>query len=106
MNNEVELTEFSDLDPDELHLVKRAATGFPALLAKSVAAEIEAAMSPVEKPRTPKLPKYVQRQVDAARHKNLANVHKENPANRSKAERVAAKSIRKSLFARHLLPPP
>src|SRR5579859_1410673 len=41
----VELTEFTELDPDELHLVKRGANGFPALLAKSVAEEIEAAKS-------------------------------------------------------------
>ena len=37
----VEMTEFLDLDADELHLVKRGANGFPQLLAKSVALEIE-----------------------------------------------------------------
>jgi hypothetical protein len=45
-----ELTEFTDLSPDELHLVKRGANGFPPLLAKAVAEEavaeeIEAAKS-------------------------------------------------------------
>src|SRR5580704_4709260 len=40
---EVALTEMTDLDPDTLHLVKNGANGFPALLAKSVADEIEEA---------------------------------------------------------------
>jgi hypothetical protein len=45
MPDAVALTEFEDLSPDELHLVKRGANGFPALLAKAVAEEIEAAKS-------------------------------------------------------------
>jgi hypothetical protein len=62
----VELTEFSDLDPDTLHLVKRGANGFPTLLAKSIAVEIAAAASsaafgPVFEP--PSLPGYVRKQV-------------------------------------------
>jgi hypothetical protein len=31
----VEVTQFEDIDPDSLHLVKRGANGFSALLAKA-----------------------------------------------------------------------
>lgn len=44
----VPITEMTDLDADELHLVKTGANGFPALLAKSVADEIEVAKGEVE----------------------------------------------------------
>jgi hypothetical protein len=93
--SEVALTEFSDLDADELHLVKRAATGFPALLAKSVAAEIEAAKLPIEKPRKTKLPKYVQRQVEAQRTRP-ANIHQQENTTVKKPTKAAVKSLRKS----------
>jgi hypothetical protein len=92
---DTELTEFSDLDADELHLVKRAATGFPALLAKSVAAEIEAARSPVEKPRkTKNLPKSVRQQVEA-RRKYLADPHQETTTVKEPSK-ATVRSLRKS----------
>jgi hypothetical protein len=40
---DVEITEFEEIDPAEVHLVKRGANGFPPLLAKQVAEEIAAA---------------------------------------------------------------
>jgi hypothetical protein len=68
--HDVELTEFTDLDPDTLHLVRRGANGFPALLAKSVAVEIEAATSPAFRPSS--LPGYVRKQIEAQlRHRAL-----------------------------------
>ena len=78
----VALTEFSELDPDTLHLVRRGANGFPALLAKSVAAEIEAATSPTIRPSS--LPRYVRKQIAAQlRHQAL--------------RRAAVKALRESL---------
>jgi Family of unknown function (DUF6582) len=40
---DVEITEFEEIEPEEVHLVKRGANGFPPLLAKQVADEIAAA---------------------------------------------------------------
>lgn len=40
---DVSVTELTDLDVDEVHLVSRGANGFPALLLKSVQDEVEAA---------------------------------------------------------------
>lgn len=44
----VETTEFEELNPTELHLVKRGANGFPALLAKAAAEEVAAVKSECE----------------------------------------------------------
>jgi hypothetical protein len=84
-----ELTEFSELSPDELHLVKRGANGVPALLAKSVAqSDVDA---------------YAERLSRADPNFDLPKYHRlvakqENPAvKESKAEKVAAKSLRTSM---------
>jgi hypothetical protein len=113
-----ELTEFSELNADELHLVKRGANGFPTLLAKSVG-EIDAyaqrlaradpnwdlaeyrrrvqKQEHAAKPKTKSLPKYVRQQVEA-RRKYLSGAHQESVMpKKSKAEKVAAKSLRKSM---------
>src|SRR6202035_2469994 len=72
-NPDVELTEFTGRDPDTLHLVRRGANGFPARLAKSVAAEIGAATSPSFRPSS--LPRYVRNQIETQRrHRTLRKV--------------------------------
>src|ERR1035437_7370536 len=43
MTDSTDVTEFIEIDPDELHLVKRGANGFKALLAKAATEEVEAA---------------------------------------------------------------
>ena len=43
MTDSIDVTEFIEIDPDELHLVKRGANGFKALLAKAATEEVEAA---------------------------------------------------------------
>ena len=42
MTDSTDVTEFTEIDPDELHLVKRGANGFKALLAKAATEEVEA----------------------------------------------------------------
>lgn len=104
MTTEVDVTELSDMSPDVLHLVKRGANGFPALLAKSVAGEIQAARSaldptrrpPIEQPRKTKTPKYVRQQIRQqveARHASSA--HQRNVAMSSKKK--VAKALTKAL---------
>jgi hypothetical protein len=68
---DVELTEMTDLDPDTLHLVKRGANGFPALLAKSLAGEVKTARSDL------KLPRDVLDQVEAQRRYRRNKAHKQ-----------------------------
>ena len=90
----VAIAEILELSPD----ARREATGFPALLAKSVAAEIEAAMSPVEKPRKTKLPKYVRRQIQAQRKPSSSDSHQESVMpKKSRSEKIAKKSLSKSV---------
>jgi len=50
MPREVPLTEFTDLEPEELHYVKSGANGFPPLLAKAAAEEVEAAKAESDTP--------------------------------------------------------
>jgi hypothetical protein len=102
----VDVTELSDLDADTLHLVKNGANGFPALLAKSVAGEIQAARSaldptrrpPIERPRTKKTPKYVREQIRQqveARHS--ASATRQRNAAMKNPQKAAAKALRKGL---------
>ena len=49
MNNPVPITEFTEIEPDSVHLVDRGANGFPVLIAKAANAEVDAILAATER---------------------------------------------------------
>jgi hypothetical protein len=76
MSDETELTEFAELDPQELHLVPKGATGFPLLLAKGIDEAISEVQTEQRSHQTERKQKMGKKELRAALAKAEADLER------------------------------